>query len=54
MRNSKYNYPYLKFDAFVVAEDRLYFEVDPDGGHERRRERVIRVTEQETENNGKQ
>lgn len=40
-------YPYLKFDPFVVPEHGFHFEVDADRGHERRRETVVRVPEQE-------
>ena len=40
-------YPDLEFDALVLAEDGLDFEVDADGGDEGGCEGVVRVAEQE-------
>lgn len=38
--------PNLKFDSFLVSEDGFNFEVDADGRDERRRERVVCITEE--------
>jgi hypothetical protein len=38
-------YPDLKFDALVLPEDGLHLEVDANGRHEGRGERVVRVPE---------
>lgn len=43
------SYPYLKFHAFVVAKDCLHLEVNTNGRDEGRSERVVCISEQETE-----
>ena len=40
-------HPYLQFDALIIPEDGLDFEVDADRRHEGRREWVVGVAEQE-------
>jgi hypothetical protein len=39
---------YLKFDSFAVELDVLYLEIDADCGDESWRERVVRISQEET------
>lgn len=41
-------HPYLQLDALLVSEHCLHFEIDAHRRDERRRERVVRIAEQET------
>ena len=47
MQSLNSTHPDLKFDALVLLENRLHLEVDADGADEGRRERVVRVPEEE-------
>lgn len=39
--------PYLQLYPFILPEDRLHLKINPDRRNERRRERIIGITEKE-------